>query len=79
MNDFISLVMERACERYGGPRDGMFNAACFSTALKEMSAVNQTIGGPMVRAILCGRPDVEVLPGGCHYRVVAGKYAEDVA
>jgi hypothetical protein len=70
MNDFISLVIDRAIESFGGKNDGMFNAACFSTALASMSGVNQTLDGRMVRAILCGRQDVEVLRGGCHYRAL---------
>jgi hypothetical protein len=67
VNDFVGLVIERAVEAFGGKKDGVFNAACFSTALSKMSAVNQTLDGRMVRALLCGRRDVEVLPGG-HYR-----------
>lgn len=68
MNDFIALVIDRAVARFGGKRDGVFNAACFASELRQMSGVDQTIDGGMVRAILCGRRDVDVLAGGCHYQ-----------
>ena len=73
MNDFIGMVIDRAIDRFGGKRDSVFNAAGFSSALREMSGVKQTIDGGMVRAILCGRRDVDVLAGGCHYRKTESK------
>lgn len=68
-NDFIRLVAERAVDNFGGRQDGMFNAAGFSTSLRKMSGVEQTLDGKMVRAVLAGRPDIEPLAGGCHFRL----------
>lgn len=69
MNDLIRFAMVRATERFGG-KDGVFNGACFSGAFTELAGVTSGIDGKIVSAMLCGRPDVEVLKGGAHYRLI---------
>jgi hypothetical protein len=71
MNDLVALAAERAANYFGG-NDGVFNAAGFSNALTELANVNGIIDGKIVRVILAGRSDIEVLKGGCHYRLVRG-------
>lgn len=67
-NDTIELVIDEAV-RIFGESDGTFNAACFSKALCQIAGVTGPIDGRVVRAILCGRPGVELLsPGDAHYR-----------
>jgi len=70
MNDLIALAAYMATEYYGGKNDGTFNAAGFSQALTKLAGVNSTIDGRIVRVILTGRPDIKVLEGGCHYRLI---------
>lgn len=71
-NDLIRLVMERAARRFGGS-DGTFNSAGFGVEFcKAASSTGYggSIDGKLVRAMLTGRQDVEVLKGGAHFRVV---------
>ena len=68
MNDIVRLVCERAVERFGG-RGGMFNSANFSHCLSQVSGARGSIDGRIVRSVLCGRSDIEVLSGGSHYRI----------
>lgn len=67
MNDLVRLACERAAQRFGSA--DTFNAACFAAAFKRLAGVDQVLDGENVRAILTGRPDVEVLKGGCHFRL----------
>jgi len=69
MNDLVRLAMDHAIRGFGG-HDKVFNGAGFSVAMKSISCVDQTLDGRMVRAILTGRPDVEILAGGGHYRLI---------
>ena len=62
-NDLILLAMERATRNFGGT-DGIFNACGFSNALTKLANVNGVIDGAIVRVILAGRTDIEVLSGG---------------
>lgn len=63
--------MERAAERFGG-NDGLFNAACFSEAFMKLAGCNGALDGRIVRAILCGRRDVDAMvPGDAHYKIRA--------
>ncbi len=70
MNDLIRLAIERAVSGFGGDRK-IFNAAGFSTELAAIARMSNSLDGEYVRAILCGRPDVEVLSGGSHYCLIA--------
>jgi hypothetical protein len=69
MGDLTSWVMVRATDKFGGPRDGMFNAACFSAAWCEITGLRNSLDGRAVAAMLHGRSDVEALSGGAHYRL----------
>lgn len=73
MNDLIRLVMERAARSFGGS-DGTFNSAGFGVEFCKAAASSGyggSIDGKLVRAMLTGRPDVEVLRGGAHFRILS--------
>lgn len=70
MNDLIRLAMLRATERFGRTGDCIFNGCNFSQAFTELAGVATQLDGKVVQAMLCGRPDVEVLKGGAHYRLI---------
>jgi len=69
MNDLVNFAMERACEIFSSD-DKTFNNSSFSKALQEIGGLQSVIDGRIVRMILLGRNDVEMLPGGCHYRYI---------
>ena len=71
MNDLIRLAMEHAVRDFGDKGDGIFNAAGLSDAICKLAGVRGALDGKVVRAILTGRPDVELLKGGCHYRMLS--------
>lgn len=48
----------------------MFNSACFGTVFATLAGVSGGIDGKIVRAMLTGRDDIEVLSGGCHFRML---------
>lgn len=68
MNDLVRFACERACEKYGSK--DTFNGACFGCAFKELAGLSESLDGKWVRAILCGRSDIEILNGGCYYKIV---------
>lgn len=71
MNDLVRLAMERAVHAFDRThKNHVFNAACFSAEFCRLAEVSNNLDGKLVRAILAGRPDVEVLHGGAHYRLV---------
>lgn len=61
--------MFNATKGFGGS-DGKFNGCNFSKAFTDLAGVSTSLDGKVVQAMLCGRPDVEVLKGGSHYRLV---------
>lgn len=69
MNDLIRLAMERAVDRFGGRGDNLFNGAGFSQEFCALAKVNACLDGHIVRAMLTGRPDVEPMWGGSHYKL----------
>lgn len=69
-NDLIRLAAERAARRFGGT-DGIFNSAGFSQEFTRMARVSRPLDGNVVRAMLCGRSDCELLSGGAHFRLVS--------
>lgn len=71
MNDLIRLAMEHAVRDFGDNGDGVFSAAGLSSALCKFADVRGPLDGKVVRVILAGRPDVELLKGGCHYRMLS--------
>lgn len=66
-NDVVSLAAEQAAKSFGG-NDGMFNGSGFGLAIGRIAGIKGGLDGLIVRAILAGRSDVEVLGGG-HYRI----------
>ncbi len=73
MNDAVQLACRHAMHSFGGPSDGLFNAAGFGKALMRIAGCSGGIDGNVVRAILCGRSDVEVMSGGAHFRLVEAR------
>ena len=50
---------------------GVFNAAGFGLELRKVANLkSDTVDGRIVKVILCGRPDVSVLSGGSHFRLL---------
>lgn len=76
MNDMLNYAMHRACGLFGGRSDGVFNAACLSHAIVKITGRNQLLDGEIIRFILAGRPDVEVLSGGAHFQMVRWEQIE---
>jgi len=64
--------MDRAVVAFGGRGDGLFNGAGFGHELMGLAGLCGIVDGMLVRAILTGRRDVEIMPGGSHYRRVEG-------
>ena len=68
--DLVRLAMERAAERFGGT-DRTFNTAGFSLEFTDLAGmVTRGLDGKLVQAILSGRPDVEEIRGGAHFRIL---------
>jgi len=67
-NDMVRLAIDRAVKQFGDKGDGIFHAAGFGSALHELAGVTGSMDGLVVRTVLTGRDDVEILPGGNHYR-----------
>ena len=70
-NDFVKFAMLRACDMFGG-NDNVFNNASFATAFADICGIKNKLDGRYVTAILCGRDDVKMLDGGCHYKLNKG-------
>jgi len=69
--DTVWLAMHQAVEDFGGEEEGIFNAAGFGAALMRIAGLKGVIDGHLVRAILSGRTDVEILkPGDAHFRLL---------
>lgn len=66
-NDLVGLAAERAALAFGADY-GMFDAACFSAELIRFSQLNTQINYRLVRVILTGREDIEVIDDS-HYRL----------
>lgn len=77
-NDLIRLAMERAADGHGS-QDRSFNSRRFWEAFRESAGIWDTeaeilpevnrIIPRLVRAMLAGRSDLELLPGG-GYRIL---------
>jgi hypothetical protein len=72
--DIVHQAMVLACDRFGGfgDQDRIFNAAGFCQAFWQLAGMVGVAGldGKVVRAILSGRPDCEILSGGAHFKIV---------
>lgn len=70
MNDLVNLAMRRAVKNFGGS-DKVFNSAGFGVELSKLANfAERGLDGNLVEVILCGRPDVERLTGGAHFRLI---------
>ena len=67
MKDLVSYVCRRAARSFGGS-DGMFNAANFSGAWREVTGLRSGLDGYAVEAMLHGRADV-IRVGSSHYTI----------
>ncbi|MHA2163503.1 MAG: hypothetical protein ACXABF_13865 [Candidatus Thorarchaeota archaeon] len=71
MNDMIHYMALRAIERFGHEGEkNVFNAACFSQAMIDVTGVKVVTDGRVVRALLTGRADIEIMSGGSHYKLL---------
>ena len=68
MSDLVNFICQRAVRRFGDSGDGLFNAACFSSAWRDVTGLKSGLDGYAVAAMLHGRHDVEPLTGA-HYRL----------
>lgn len=66
--DVVRLAAEQATKRFDSS-DSVFNAAGFGKSLMQIAGLKGVIDGHLVRAILCGRNDIEILKGGAHFRI----------
>lgn len=76
MSDLIHYVCIRATRRFGDTGDGLFNAAGFSAAWRDVTGLQSGLDGYAVEAILHGREDVTPLHGGAHYRLAPASPGE---
>lgn len=68
MNDLIRLAMDQAADEHGA-QDRQFTATRFYGVLcRIMNVTPATTAAHVVRVVLAGRRDVELLPGG-KYRI----------
>lgn len=71
MNDMVHYMALRAVDRFGDEGEkNVFNGACFSQAMIDITGVKVTTDGRVVRALLTGRPDIEIMSGGSHYKLL---------
>lgn len=68
-NDLIRLACETACDKFGVA--DTFNGASFSAEFTRLAGVEGVLDGRVVRAMLTGRPDIEILHGSAHYRLLS--------
>jgi len=69
MNDLVHFVCYLALRRFGV--GDTFNAAGFAAAWAEVTGIGERLDGRHVRAMLTGRPDIEILGGESHFRLLA--------
>ena len=74
-NDLLHFAMIRAAQIFNGDNhqsqiNGLvFNLACLSKILQEFAGLKDCIDGCLLRILLVGRTDVDILSGGSHYRL----------
>lgn len=70
--DMIRVVAEGAVRSFGPKKsDGIFQASNFACAFREVTGIQVTLDGQVVRAMLSGRRDIVPLAGGATYRLVS--------
>lgn len=69
MNDMLRYAMEKAVTLFGNQGDDIFTSACLSEAITKLAGVQGVIDGHIVRCLMVGRPDVEILDT-CHFRLL---------
>jgi hypothetical protein len=67
MNDVIRLAAEEAARNYGN-NENIFNAAGFSNAIMRIAGLKGAIDGRLVRILLAGRQDIEILSNS-YYKI----------
>ena len=72
MNDMLHYAMERAVMLFGNQGDNIFTSACLSEAITDLAGVTGALDGHIIRCLLVGRSDVEVLDD-CHFRLLVVK------
>ena len=71
MNDMIHYMALRAVVRFGTEGEkNVFNAACFSQAISDITGVKGETDGRVIQALLTGRQDIEIMSGGSHYKLL---------
>lgn len=69
MNDLIRLAIDMACISYdANSDDGFFTSAGFAKAIRKLSETDGLMDGKVVRIVLTGRTDIELMKGGSHYK-----------
>jgi hypothetical protein len=66
-NDLLHFAMIRAAQKFNGDT----YQSCLSIVLQEFTGIKDCIDGCLLRVLLVGRTDVEVLSGGSHYKLRA--------
>ena len=69
MNDLIHYAMERAVAIFGDEGDNVFTSASLSDAITELAGTKGVLDGRVIRVLLIGRSDVEILDR-CHFRLI---------
>lgn len=68
MNDMLRYAMEKAVRLFGDNGDNIFTSACLSGAITKLAGVSGVIDGNIIRCLLVGRRDVEILDS-CHFKL----------
>ena len=69
--NIVTYALADAVGRFGGQGDGLFNLAGFGMAMA--GAAGLRLDTQQLRRLLAGRPDVEQLAGGAHFRFLRRK------
>jgi hypothetical protein len=70
-SDVIGIAMRQAAQAFGGT-DRVFNAAGFGVAFMRIMNLRGSLDGEVVRGMLCGRRDVDILDDDAHFRIRGG-------